>query len=120
MSRGKHSRTKRRTYWPAVLLLAVVIAAAAFWGVPKLMEPETEPVSSQEPLPADPAEPSEPEEPSIPEPAPEPDPVLPPEPDPAAELLAGMTLREKICQMFVVKNTLVLMVIRTLGVSSGF
>ena len=102
MSRGKHSRTKRRTYWPAVLLLAVVIAAAAFWGVPKLMEPETEPVSSQEPLPADPAEPSEPEEPSIPEPAPEPDPVLPPEPDPAAELLAGMTLREKICQMFVV------------------
>ena len=102
MSRGKHSRTKRRTYWPAVLLLAVVIAAAAFWGVPKLMEPETEPVSSQEPLPADPAEPSEPEEPSIPEPAPEPAPVLPPEPDPAAELLAGMTLREKICQMFVV------------------
>ena len=104
MSRGKHSRTKRRTYWPAVLLLAVVIAAAAFWGVPKLMEPETEPVSSQEPLPADPAEPSEPEEPSIPEPDPEPDPVLPPEPDPdpAAELLAGMTLREKICQMFVV------------------
>ena len=42
------------------------------------MEPETEPVSSQEPLPADPAEPSEPEEPSIPEPDPEPDPVLPP------------------------------------------
>ncbi len=104
MSRGKHSRTKRRTYWPAVLLLAVVIAAAAFWSVPKLMEPETEPVFSQEPLPADPAEPSEPEEPSIPEPDPEPDPVLPPEPepDPAAELLAGMTLREKICQMFVV------------------
>ena len=103
MSRGKRGRTKRRAYWPAALLLAVMIAAA-FWGIPKLMEPETEPVSSQEPLPADPAEPAEPEEPPIPEPEPEPDPVLPPdsEPDPAAELLAGMTLREKLCQMFVV------------------
>ena len=65
MSRGKHGRTKRRAYWPAALLLAVMIAAS-FLGIPKLMEPETEPVSSQEPLPADPAGPAEPEEPSIP------------------------------------------------------
>lgn len=108
MSKGKRCRSKRHSRWPAALLLAAVVTAAAVWGLPRLLEQGAEPVSSQQPLPLDAA--AEPEEPSVPEP----EPVLPPEPspepelepesepDPAEELLAGMTLREKICQMFVV------------------
>lgn len=101
MSRGKRSRHGRRSRWPAVLLAAAVIAVGV-WGFPRLLENGAEPVSGQQPLPLDvTAEPEEPsaEEPVLPpEPASEPD----PEPDPAEELLAGMSLREKLCQMFVV------------------
>ena len=102
MHRGKRSRPRKRPRWPAaVLLAAAIVIAAAAWGLSRLPDMDAEPASSQQPLPLEPeAEPAEPEEPSLPEP----DPVLPPEsaPDPAEELLAGMTLREKICQMFVV------------------
>lgn len=102
MHRGKRSRPRKRPRWPAaVLLAAAVVIAAAAWGLSRLPDMDAEPASSQQPLPLESeAESAEPEDPSLPEP----DPVLPPEPapDPAEELLAGMTLREKICQMFVV------------------
>lgn len=93
----------RRSRWPVVLLAAVLVAAAAVWGVPKLLERTSTPVSAPEPLPLDTE--AKPEEPSAPEPDPAPPEPLPdpePAPDPAEELLAGMTLREKICQLFVV------------------
>lgn len=105
MSRGKRSRPRKRSRWPAVLLAAAIVIVAAAWGLPRLLEKDAEPVSSQQPLPLEPeAEPAQPEEPSLPEPEPVLPPVPTPEPapDPAEELLAGMTLREKICQMFVV------------------
>lgn len=105
MSRGKRSRHGRRSRWPAVLLAAAVIAVGV-WGFPRLLENGAEPVSGQQPLPLDvTAEPEEPsaEEPVLPpEPASEPDPEPAPEPDPAEELLGGMSLREKLCQMFIV------------------
>lgn len=105
MSRGKRSRHGRRSRWPAVLLAAAVIAVGV-WGFPRLLENGAEPVSGQQPLPLDvtagPEEPSA-EEPVLPpEPASEPDPEPAPEPDPAEELLGGMSLREKLCQMFIV------------------
>lgn len=93
----------RRSRWPVVLLAAVLVAAAAVWGVPKLLERTSTPVSAPEPLPLDTG--AKPEEPPAPEPAPAPPESLPdpePAPDPAEELLAVMTLREKICQLFVV------------------
>ena len=105
MSRGKRCRPRpvRRSRWPVVLLAAVLVAAAAVWGVPKLLERASTPVSAPEPLPLDteakPEEPSALEpDPAPPEPMPDPEPA----PDPAEELLAVMTLREKICQLFVV------------------
>ena len=99
MSRGKRCRPRpvRRSRWPVVLLAAVLVAAAAVWGVPKLLERTSTPVSAPEPLPLDTG--AKPEEPPAPEPAPAPPESLPdpePAPDPAEELLAVMTLREKI------------------------
>lgn len=106
MSRGKRSRPRKRSRWPLALLAAAMIIAAAAWGLPRLPGKEAAPVSGQQPLPldeaAEPEEPSAPESEPVPLPEPEPEPEPDPEPDPAEELLAGMTLREKICQMFVV------------------
>ena len=107
MSRGKRSRHGTHSRWPAVLLAAAAVIAAAAWGLPRLTEKDAEPVSGRQTLPVDaPAEPEEdpalPEPVLPPEPEPEPEPAPAPEPEPAEELLAGMTLREKICQMFVV------------------
>ena len=95
VSRGKRSRPRKRSRWPAVLLAAAIVIVAAAWGLPRLLEKDAEPVSSQQPLPLEPeAEPAQPEEPSLPEPEPVLPPVPTPEPapDPAEELLAGMTL----------------------------
>lgn len=106
MSRGKRSRPRKRSRWPLALLAAAMIIAAAAWGLPRLLGKEAAPVSGQQPLPldeaAEPEEPSAPESEPVPLPEPEPEPEPDPEPDPAEELLAGMTLREKICQMFMV------------------
>ena len=102
MNRGKHSKVRRRPVWPAFVLAAVVIAAAAVLAVPQLTADkapeEAGPVSGQE-TPDAGAEPEPIPEPE-PELAPEPDPE--PEPDPAETLLARMDLRDKICQMFIV------------------
>lgn len=99
--KGKHHQTNHFPRWPLLLLAVLLAAVCMLPGLLPEKEPPAQPVSSQQPLLPEP-EPAEPEEP----PFPEPDPVLPPEPapepDPAEELLAGMTLREKVCQMFVV------------------
>ncbi len=92
---GKHVARKKRSWWPILLLATAILAAAAGLGLPRLLgrgaEP-SDPVSQQAPvLPAPEPEPE-------PEPAPEPE----PEPDPLEVLLSGMSLREKVCQLFVV------------------
>lgn len=94
--KGKHSQVHRRPRWP-LLLLVILLGAAAFLWLNRGPE-EAEPVSA--PVP--------PEEMAADEPAlpPEPEPELPPEPeaapDPLEALLSGMTLREKVCQLFIV------------------
>lgn len=103
MGKGKHSKPNHTPRWP-LALLAVLLAAAAIWGAAKwtnsrAVQPEA-PSSGQAEIPINsPAEP----EPELP-PEPEPEPELPPEPepDPLREVLDGMELREKICQMFIV------------------
>ena len=96
---GKHSEVKKRPRWPLVLLAILILGAAAGLGLPRLLnrgaEP-AEPVSAQQPVP----DISDPE--PLPEPDPEPLPAPEPEPDPLALLLAGMDLREKVCQLFIV------------------
>lgn len=101
MSRGKHSkRRQHRPVWPTAVLAASVIVTAAVLTVPRLTADitpaEAGPVSGQY-TPAVDAAPNPVAEPAlVPEPEPE------PEPDPVETLLAGMDLREKICQMFIV------------------
>lgn len=101
MSGEKHTQVKKKPpLWPAALLLLLAAGIAAGLYLPRLLDGDSEKptsVSTQEPLPAEepPVPPPEPEEPdAIPEP------ILPP--DPAEELLAGMDLWEKVCQLFVV------------------
>lgn len=93
MYRGKRAAPSRRPQWllPAALALAAVLAAAALLaaflgGAPGGESP------SPSPLPA-----------SAPPPTPTPDPTPTPSPDPAQELLAEMSLYEKVCQLLVVK-----------------
>lgn len=111
MSRGKRAKVKRPSIWPVVVLGAAVIAAVLI--VPRLTADKTPgntlPVSGEAapkiPQPAaGPETPGEPVPVPVPEPEPEPEPELEPEPEPdaAESLLAEMSLREKICQMFIV------------------
>lgn len=101
MKRGKHSKGRRRPVWPAAVLAAAVIVAAVLAAARLTADKAPEeagPASGQE-IPAVDAATApapEPEPEWVSEPAPE------PEPDPAEVLLAGMNLREKICQMFIV------------------
>lgn len=104
MSRGKRCKPRKRTRWPLALLVVGALVLAAAMGLPRLLEGErAEPAFSPQPAapaedaPASPA-PQEPE----PEPAPEPDPDPEPEPELAQLVLEGMTLQEKVCQMFIV------------------
>jgi len=92
---SKHASPPSRRRWPLILLAAVIIAAAL--GLPRLLSRDpgpAEPVSVQQPIPEEPEPITEPELP--PEPEPE------PAPDPLEALLSGMSLREKICQLFIV------------------
>ena len=106
MSRGKRCKPRRRSPWPAAVFAAAVVAAAAVWIVPWLaaeQEPEqTVPVSGQEALPVSVSDKQEPEPAPADDPEPLPEPEPDPEPDLAEELLAGMSLREKVCQLFIV------------------
>ena len=79
----------------AVIALAAVLAAAAVFGGlalgrsrPRDPRPAPSPAAVPTPTPA---------------PQPTPTPVPTPASDPAEELLAGMTLHEKVCQLFVVQ-----------------
>lgn len=100
MSRGKHSKTQRRPVWPAAVLAAAVIVTVVILAIPRLTadkEPESAGSVSEPETPAVDTKPD-----STPEPEPEWVPEPEPEPDPVEILLAGMDLREKICQMFIV------------------
>lgn len=101
MNQGKHSRPVRWPYGLIALLLVLAVGAAAFlWmrrepeeAVSASVLSEDVPELTPEPVPA-----PEPEPDLTPEPEPEPE----PEPDPAEQILAEMSLREKICQLFIV------------------
>lgn len=93
MYRGKRAAPSRRPQWllPAALALAAVLAAAALLAAFLGGAPGGESPSPSS-LPA-----------SAPPPTPTPDPTPTPSPDPAQELLAEMSLYEKVCQLLVVK-----------------
>lgn len=97
--KGKHSKTSRLPRWPLALALVALIGAAALLWTLRSSE-EAKPASA--PVPPDEIEASEPEIPPEPEPDPIPEPEPEPEPAPLEALLSGMTLREKICQLFIV------------------
>lgn len=104
MYKGKRTAHPSRPGWPlpalaalAVLLLAAIVFAVLVFTRPTAQPPQPEPPTpsllpqgSQPPNQTPPAEPT-------PSPTPE------PTPDPAEELLAGMTLHEKVCQLFIVQ-----------------
>ena len=103
MGRGKHSAVKKRTVWP-LAVLGLVLAAAAAWGVFSLVERD----APQETAPPGQTPPVQDEAGPAPQLPPETEPALPPEPEPepepdlAEKVLAGMSLREKVCQLFIV------------------
>ena len=101
MYKGKRTAHSSRPGWLlpalaalAVLLLAVIILAAVIFtrlaAQPEQPAPSLFPQNSQPPSQTPPAKPT-------PNPTPE------PTPDPAEELLAEMTLHEKVCQLFIVQ-----------------
>lgn len=98
MRQGKHSAVKKRPLWPFAMVAVILLAVAAAWGAPQVLE-DRQPPLAQPPLQEEPYT-------GIPElpPEPESEPVLPPEPapDPVETLLAEMGLREKVCQLFIV------------------
>lgn len=98
---GKRVAVKKRPRWP-IALLAVVVLGAAGLGAFRLLGGGTEPAPEQvESAPTEPA--PEQTESAHPDPAPpESEPEPEPEPDPLEVLLSGMSLREKVCQLFVV------------------
>ncbi len=97
MYTGKRSRP-HRPVWPLFVFagLAVLLIAALIFILLSFSQPP--PTPSQPNLPAT-AQPS-----PSPSPAPTTEPAASvPVPDPAAELLSQMTLREKVCQLFIVQ-----------------
>lgn len=104
MYKGKRTARPSRPGWLlpaavalAVLLLAAIIFAAVVFTRPTAQPPQPEQPTSS-PLPQDSQPPSQP-----PSNQPTPEPTPEPAPDPAEELLAGMTLHEKVCQLFIVQ-----------------
>lgn len=94
MRKGRHYRPQRRSVWPVVLLAVLaagVTASLLFLRLPQQAE-----------APAVFDWSSAPERGPEPVPDLEPDPEPEPAPEPAELVLAEMTLREKICQMFIV------------------
>ena len=99
MYRGKRSAQPSRPGWllPAAAALAILLPAAIVCAVlvfsrHTAQPPQPEP-SAPSPLPQS----------SQPPGAPSVEPIPEPTPDPAEALLAGMTLREKVCQLFIVQ-----------------
>ena len=99
MNKGKRCKPPKRSLWP-VVLLALALLGGGTWLVlnrlPDREPAEKEPVFSPQPDLPEPA--SEP----VPEQEPEPEPEPEPMPEPAELVLADMSLREKVCQMFII------------------
>lgn len=98
--KGKRSARCSRPGWliPAVIVLAVIVlTAGAYWALAPARTSDVPPDPSPSQLP--PSQAPSPSAVSTPTPAPTPTPV----PDPAQALLQEMTLREKVCQLFVVQ-----------------
>ena len=100
MYKGKRTARPPRPGWLlpaaaalAVLLLAVIILAAVIFTR----------LAAQPPQPEQPAPSLLPQNSQPPSQAPSAEPTPEPTPDPAEELLAGMTLHEKVCQLFIVQ-----------------
>ena len=100
MYKGKRSARCSRPGWliPVVIVLAVIVlTAGAYWALAPARTSDVPPDPSPSQLP--PSQAPSPSAVSTPTPAPTPTPV----PDPAQALLQEMTLREKVCQLFVVQ-----------------
>lgn len=108
MYAGKRSAPSTRPRWtiPAaavaavLFLIAVMIFASHLNSAAGIPPQSGQTAPSQFPQAAQSTEPSP--EPTL-EPSTEPDPEPTPTPDPVGELLAEMTLHEKVCQLFVVQ-----------------
>ena len=96
MYTGKRTDPPSRTWLiPAGVALAVVLAAIAVFAALALGQSTAQP-----PQPS----PSAPPVPSLtPTPAPTPEPTPTPTPDQAERMLGSMSLREKVCQLFIVQ-----------------
>lgn len=95
MYRGKRTNPRSRAWLIPAAALALLLAAAAVFSLLLSRRP-----AARQPQPS-PAPPAPASLAPTPEPTPEPEPT--PTPDPAETLLAGMSLHEKVCQLFVVQ-----------------
>ena len=103
MSGGKRAKPQDRPLWLIAVLAVAAAAAVVIAAVLLVHRPAADAEPEDIPPVSDPETPAaDPEPEPVPEPIPEPEPEPEPEPDPAEELLAGMSLREKICQLFIV------------------
>ena len=103
MYRGKRSEPPPPVWRKlAIAALAVVLLAAGVFVALLFRQPTAQPPQPAQSTPSQLSQRSQApsQEPSV-KPTPEPTPT--PAPDPAEELLAGMTLHEKVCQLFVVQ-----------------
>lgn len=96
MKNSSNSKGRRLLAGPAVTVLVIVVSAAAAWHfLPDPPAAQTPPPAESVAATATPA--------PTPTPTPEPTPTPTPEPtpDPVDQLIAGMTLREKVYQMMI-------------------
>ena len=104
MYKRKRTAHPSRPGWllPAAAALAVLLLAAIAFAVLVLTRHTAQPPQPEQPTPPLLLQNSQPPgQTPFTEPTPEPTPE--PAPDPAEELLAGMTLYEKVCQLFIVQ-----------------
>lgn len=97
MYKGKRAAPSPRRRWllPAALAAALLAGTALLWALGPGKSPTPGPAASSpspQPTPS-----------PVPTALPTPGPTPSPAPGPAEELLAGMTLHEKVCQLLVVK-----------------
>lgn len=85
-----------------LFLCVLLLFSLSACGGPAAPEQNDPPVQDDPPFVTVPERQPAPEPEPVPEPTPEPAPEPDPEPDPIAELMASMTLREKLLQLFIV------------------